>query len=158
MATGAPGISTLGIKVGWAAGTAAAIPTNVTQLTRINEVGGISLDVEQIDASALEDFVSKYVAGRADTGGTFPFTVNLTDDTIAEWEAVFEASNASGASGVWFEIWSPYLTKAFWVFGQTPRSFPMPDMAQNSLETVEINITIADYHGLDTAKEPGATA
>lgn len=68
MTTGAPGISTLGIKVGWASGNATTLPAAVTQLTRINEVGGISLETEQIDASALEDFVSKYVAGRADTG------------------------------------------------------------------------------------------
>ena len=81
----APGISTLGILFGYTAETTAGEkPSAFTLLTRINQIGGVSLDTEQIDASALEDVVSKYVAGRADTGGTFPVTVNITAETIAE--------------------------------------------------------------------------
>ena len=47
------GVSTLGIKLGWAVGS--SMPASFTQLTRINAIGGISLETEQIDASALED-------------------------------------------------------------------------------------------------------
>jgi len=64
------GLSTIGVLVGYAVEeTAGTRPTaGYTLLNRINAVGGISLDVEQIDASALEDEVTKYIAGRADTG------------------------------------------------------------------------------------------
>lgn len=152
-----PGISTLGIKVGFnASPNSSTLPASVTQLDRINAVGGINLETEQIDASALEDYISKYIAGRADTGGSFPITVNVTDATIAEWQAVFTASAEN--DGVWIEIWSPYLTKAFWVFAQTPTAFPMPEIAQNELATVEIPMTIVEYHGLGTAVEPEASS
>ena len=43
-----PGISTLGIKLGvGAAGNTK--PATFTQLTRINSIGGISIEPEQID-------------------------------------------------------------------------------------------------------------
>lgn len=49
----APGVSTLGILLGWNIGT--SMPSSFTKMTRINAIGGISLETEQIDASALED-------------------------------------------------------------------------------------------------------
>lgn len=152
-----PGVSTLGVLFGYgAAGTTK--PNAFTLLTRINSIGGIALETEQIDASALEDEISRYIAGRADTGGTVPITVNATDDTITEWEAVFAASQtaAEGGDAIWFEVWSPFHTKAFFFKAQTPPAFPMPEFEQNSLETVEIVLTVTEYKGLDTAVKPTA--
>lgn len=42
-----PGISTLGIKLGYGIGS--SMPSSFTLLTRINAIGGISLETEQID-------------------------------------------------------------------------------------------------------------
>lgn len=155
----AAGVSTLGILFGYATGTYETKPSAFNLLTRINAIGGIALETEQIDASALEDFVTRYVAGRADSGGTFPVTVNVTNETIAEWEAVFEASATQVEAGntVWFEVYHPNLEKAFFICAETPQKFPMPEMAQNSLETVEINLIINEYKGLDTKIEPKAS-
>lgn len=153
----APGISSLGIKFGWAAASDTT-PAAFTQLTRINEIGGISLDTEEIDASALEDYVTRYVSGRADTGGELTVTVNATDATITEWEAVFTASETARANGgLWFTVWSPYLAKGFFFRAVTPTKFPMPEFGQNSLQTVEIGLTVMEYVGLDTKVEPTGT-
>ena len=58
------GISTLGITFGYGAETTAGEkPSAFKQLTRINAIGGITIENEQIDASALEDAVSRYVQG-----------------------------------------------------------------------------------------------
>ena len=74
----AAGISTLGITFGYGKETTAGTkPTSFKQLTRINAIGGINIEPEQIDASALEDAITRYVKGRADTGGSFAVTVNL---------------------------------------------------------------------------------
>jgi len=102
--------------------------------------------------------VTRYVAGRADSGGTFPVTVNVTDETIAEWEAVFTLSATQVAAGntIWFEVYHPNLAKAFYICAETPQKFPMPEMSQNSLETVEINLIINEYKGLDTKIQPTA--
>lgn len=43
----APGVSTLGIKLGYGIGS--SLPSSFTWLTRINAIGGISLETEQID-------------------------------------------------------------------------------------------------------------
>lgn len=147
------GISTVGIKLGWAIG--ASMPSSFAQLHRINGIGGISLETEQIDASALEDYITRYIAGRQDTGGSFPVTVNLTDEVIAEWEALIQAYNArSTGDDLYLEVWSPYLTKAYFIKAQPPQEIPMSEMAQNELQTAEIGMTIEEYLGMDTAVQP----
>lgn len=157
MAVTTPGISTLGIKFGYAAETTAGDkPAAFTWLERCNSIGGITLDTEQIDASALEDEISKYVAGRQDTGGTWNVTFNLTNDTVTQIETMISAYNTAKAAGknVWFEVWSPSLTKAFFVVAQPPLHLPMPEIGQNELQTIELTFTIQEYKGLDTAIEP----
>ena len=97
------------------------------------------------------------MAGRQDTGGSFPITINVTDDTIAEWEALIAAYNAKdNDEALYFEVWSPYLTRAFFIKAQPPQKLPMSEMAQNELQTTEIGCTIEEYIGMDTAVEPVA--
>lgn len=158
MATNTAGVSTLGIKFGYGAETVKGTkPASFTWLERCNSIGGISLSTEQIDASALEDDISKYVSGRQDTGGTWNVTFNLTDDVITQLETMISAyEGLSDGKKMWFEVWSPCLTKAFFVVAQPPKHIPMPEESQNALQTVEMAFTIEDYKGMDTAIEPSA--
>lgn len=147
--TNASGISTLGARLGY--GTAQG---TYTFLSRINAIGGVSLETEQIDASALEDYVTKYVAGRQDSGGTLTVTVNLTDSTVTEWEAVITAG-ANSSVALYWEIYFPNLTKAFVIKAYPPTEMPSPEVEQNGLLTVEITLVIDEYIGLATAVAPG---
>ena len=153
MAATVMGLSTLGITFGYGVeSTAGTKPSSFTQLDRINNIGGISMDVEQIDASALEDTQTKYVAGRADTGGQWTVTVNFTDETATEWENLITAYNTAQASGLnlWFETILPNQSDAFFVVAQPPQQLPMPEIGQNELLTVEIVLTVVEYKGWDT--------
>ena len=145
------GLSTLGITFGYGTeATAGQKPASFTQLHRINALGGITIEPEKIDASAIEDFATRYVKGRADTGGTFPVTVNITEDTLGEWENVITAyQGLSGGARMWFETVIPGLTKAFFLIAQPPENIPQPEVSQNGLLTVEIQLTIEEYKGLD---------
>ena len=158
MAVNTAGVSTLGIKLGYAAETTAGTkPTSFTWLERCNSIGGITLETEQIDASALEDEISRYISGRQDTGGTWSVTFNISDEVIEQLETMISAYTAlTGGLKMWFEVWSPYLTKAFYVVAQPPKHIPMPEEAQNELQTVEMTFTIEEYKGTDTAIEPVA--
>lgn len=149
------GISTLGVKLGYGVGTVDTAPTTFKWLERVNSIGGISLETEQIDASALEDLVSKYVQGRQDTGGTWEVTFNLSNDVVDQLEALIEAYDgmASGQK-MWFEVWSPYMDNGFFVVAQVPANIPMPEFSQNSLQTVAMSLTIEEYKGVQTAVEP----
>lgn len=150
----APGVSTLGVTFSWGA-AGDTTPNSFTLLTRINSIGEINLETEQIDASALEDAITRYVSGRADTGGSVDIGVNVTDATIAEWEAVFTASQAdTSGGGLYFQVISPFHTKSFMFKAQTPSKFPMPSFEQNSLEVVTIPLTITEYLGLSTKVTP----
>lgn len=149
------GISSLGVKLGYGVGTLTTKPTTFIWLERCNSIGGISLETEQIDASALEDLITKYVAGRQDTGGSWEVTFNISDDVIIQLEAMITAYKGLSDGGkMWFTVWSPYLTKAFFVIAQVPQNIPMPDFEQNSLQTVAMSLTIEEYKGMDTAIEP----
>ena len=147
------GLSTLGIKFGWGVETTAGTkPASFKQLTRINSIGGITIENEQIDASALEDLVSRYIQGRGDTGGSFPVSVNATPDTYAEWEEVIEAYNTAKETGkrIWFETIIPGFEEAEFVVAQPPTKIPSPEKTQNELLVVEMNLTIEEFIGMNT--------
>lgn len=148
------GISTLGVSLKYAVESSAGVkPSSWTTLTRVNSIGGISLDTEKIDASALEDTASQYIAGRADTGGTVSVTVNLTPDTITEWETLISQYETAHSSNLqmWFEVSSSGLGgKAFYFIAEPPiAGLPMPESSQNELWTVEIPLSIVEYKGID---------
>ena len=148
-------LSTLGVMLGYgveASGYAGVKPASFTRLHRINNIGGITVNPATIDASALEDYVTKTVAGRGETGGTWTVTVNFTDETEAEWTTLISAYQTAKATGLnmWFEVVAPNLTKAFFVVAQPPEAIPMPEMAQNGLMTVGFPLVIVDPKGMDT--------
>lgn len=152
------GISTLGVKFGYGIGTLSQKPTTFTQLERVNSIGGIALSTEQIDASALEDYVSKYVAGRQDTGGTWDVTFNLSDDVVTQLQGMIGAyKEMEDNQKMWFVVWAPNMAKSFYVVAQVPQNIPMPEVGQNALMTVAMSLTIEEYKGLDTAVEPTTT-
>ena len=147
------GLSTLGITFGWGVETTAGTkPASFKQLTRINSIGGITIENEQIDASALEDLVSRYIQGRGDTGGSFPVSVNATPETYAEWEVVIEAYNTAKETGkrIWFETIIPGFEEAEFVVAQPPTKIPSTEKTQNALLGVEMNLTIEEFIGMNT--------
>ncbi len=160
MAVQTAGLSTLGVKFGYAVETTAGEkPSAFTWLERCNSISGIELSTEQIDASALEDYTTKYVPGRQDSGGEWSVTFNTTPEVVAQLEAMIAAynagqSNAGGALNTWFEVWSPNNSKAFFVVAAPPQVLPMPEFGQNELQTIEVVFTIDTYKGQSTAIEP----
>ena len=146
------GISTLGITFGYGTETTAGTkPTTFSQLHRINSIGGINIENEQIDASAIEDFVSRYTQGRGDTGGTFPVTVNFTPETKKEWADVIAAyKSLSDGKRMWFETIIPGFDEAFFVVAQPPKAIPQPEISQNELLTIEMSLTIEEYVGMES--------
>lgn len=149
------GISSLGIKLGYGIGTVSEKPATFTQLERVNSIAGITLDTERIDASALEDLVSKYVQGRQDTGGTWEVTFNLSNDVVDQLETLMETyEGLTDGQKIWFEVWSPRLSNAFFVIAQVPANIPMPEFSQNTLQTVAIAFTLEEYKGMSEGIEP----
>lgn len=147
------GVSTLGVEFGYGVETTAGTkPATFTQLHRINSIGGITVTPATIDASALEDYVTKTVAGRGDTGGTWTITVNFTEETADEWSDLISAYQTAKAAGknMWFETIVPGFTDGFFVVAQPPEAIPQPEMGQNSLLTVEFPLIIVEPKGMST--------
>lgn len=146
-------LTTLGVTFHYAVETVSGIkPTAFTQLKRCNSIGGISLDTEQIDVSALEDYFTQYAAGRQDTGGAWEVTFNMNADVITAIEKLFKDSKDAKAKGLstWFEVAFPDLEKAFFIVAETGRAIPLPEIGQNEAATIPISLIINDYKGLDT--------
>ena len=146
-------LTTLGVTFGYGIETTKGQqPTKFTQMYRCNSIGGISLDTEQIDVSALEDISTRYAAGRQDTGGTWEITFNMNSDVIAAIKKLYEESKTAKSTGLatWFEVIFPDLPDAFFVVAETGREIPMPDIGQNEAATLPITLIIGQYKGLMT--------
>ena len=146
------GLSTLGVKFGYGVETVAGQkPSLFKALDRINSIGGISGETNTIDASALEDYIERNVAGRQGSGGSFPVKVNATDETDEQWLALIEAyKGLTGGKRMWFEVMHPKKAKAWFIVAQPPQVIPMPEFDQNGLLTVDYNLAIEEYKGQDT--------
>lgn len=152
-----PGVSTVGVLIGYAFETSAGKkPTTFNLIHRVNAVDEIANETETIDASALEDTTERSIAGRGTTGGTFGITINLTNETIQEWEDIIEVYTTAKTSGLamWYEEYNPNLEKAWFVKVEPPTKIPKPALDQNGLYTGTMTMTITDYVGPDTAIEP----
>ena len=51
---------------------------------------------------------------------------------------------------MWFETIVPGFDDAFFVVAQPPTAIPQPEIGQNELLTVEMNLTIEEFKGMDT--------
>lgn len=157
MSTTISGVSTLGVTLSYGVETTAGTkPETFTLLPRVNAISGIELDVETIDASALEDYQERSISGRQSTGGDWSVTFNLTTETETIIETMLEAAATATAANkrTWFQVISPNLTKSFFVVAQPGTKIPMPDFSQNELLTVDVTLTIDEYIGMDTKVTP----
>ena len=149
-------LTTLGVKFGYGIETTKGQkPATFTQLKRCSSIGGISLETEQIDVSALEDFVTQYAAGRQDTGGTWEVVFNMNQDVITAIRKLYSDSVTARTNGLatWFEIVFPDLQEAFFVVAETGREIPLPEIAQNEAATLPITLIISQYKGLEEKVE-----
>lgn len=149
MAVNEAGLSTLGITFGYAVGSSK--PASFTQLERIVSIGEMSVEPETIDVSCLEDYTSKFVAGRGSITDSLPVVVNFTDEVEAQWDAVLTAfAGRTTGQSMWFEIIVPGKTKAAFFKAQPPAKLPIPNMEQNGSFQATINLTVEDLVGWDT--------
>lgn len=146
------GVSTLGVTFGYGVETTAGTkPAAFTELSRINAIGGITLENQTIDSSALTDLVTQTIAGRADTPGNISVTVNLTPETKTEWATLISTYKAlTDSKQMWFETIIPGFSDSFFFIAQPPQDIPQPEMNQNELLTVEFSLTIVEYKGMDS--------
>ncbi len=145
-------LTTLGVTVAWGLETTAGQkPATFTQLEECSSIGGIDLDTEQIDVSALEDYVTHYAAGRQDTGGDWTLSFIMDPDkSISQIKALYTASAAARQSGLatWFEVMFPDMSDAFFVIAECGNEVPMPEIGQNEAATLDISLVISEYKGL----------
>lgn len=157
MAVTIAGVSTLGVRLSYGIETTAGQkPAAFTLLPRVNQISGIELDTETIDASALEDSTERSIAGRQSTGGDWSFDFNLTTETKTIYKTMLTASKTALASGkrTWFQIDIPNLDESFFVVAQPGEKVPLPDVGQNELLVASISCTIDEYKEMDTKVEP----
>jgi hypothetical protein len=155
-ATKTAGVSSLGVTFSYGVETTKGTkPTAFTILNRINQIGDVTVETEPIDASALEDKQTRNIPGRDTVSDTLTITVNKTDETIAEWEKVITDYQAlTEGKRMWFQTITPGFTKAEFVVAAPPSKLPISGKEQNSLLTMEINLTVDEMIGSDTKVEP----
>lgn len=145
-------LTTLGVTFSYGIETTAGTkPTSFTQIEEASSIGGISLDTEQIDVSALEDYITKYAAGRQDTGGTWEIEFIMDPEkSVTQIQELYKKSKEAKSSGLatWFQVSFPDMSNAFFVTAECGREIPMPEIAANEAATMSISLIISDYKGL----------
>ena len=150
------GLSTLGITLSYGVETTAGTkPTAFKLLTRINEIDGVSVTPEAIDASALEDPTTRNVAGRDTLTDSVNVTVNRTTETIKEWTDLIAAyKSLTDGKRMWFQEITPGLSDAEFFVAQPPSILPISGKSQNSLLTMEIPLVLEEMIGTSANVEP----
>ena len=150
------GLSTLGITLSYGVETTAGQkPTAFKLLTRINEIDGVSVTPEAIDASALEDPTTRNVAGRDTLTDSVNVTVNRTTETIKEWTDLITAyKGLTDGKRMWFQEITPGLSDAEFFVAQPPSILPISGKSQNSLLTMEIPLVLEEMIGTSAKVEP----
>lgn len=152
------GVSNLGVTLSYGVETTAGTkPTAFTLLTRINSIDEITVDPENIDASALEDYQTRNIPGRDTLTDTMAVTVNKTNETLAEWEKLIsEYKKLTGGKRMWFQEITPGLDEAEFYVASPPTKIPKSGKEGNSLATMAMNLIIDELIGSDTKVEPTA--
>lgn len=150
------GTSTLGVTFSYGVETVAGTkPSSFKLLTRINNIGEVTVEPESIDASALEDAQTRNIAGRDTVSDTMAVEVNKTNETIKEWEDLITAyKGLTGGKRMWFQTIVPGFEKAEFVVAQPPSKLPISSKEQNSLLTMTINLIIEEMIGSDESVTP----
>lgn len=143
-------LSTIGIKFLYGVETEAGEkPTKFTQIPGCVAIGGISLSMDTIDTTPLEESVRRYAEGLKDTGGAWSLTFNIKNEFKTLWTALQSASETGKAAGLatWAEVLIPGMDDAFFVTF-TPGEIPMPEIGVSSAFQGEISNVINEYKGL----------
>lgn len=155
MATETAGISTLGVKFAYGISSDGNVPSTFNWLERCNDIPEYSITPESVDASALEDLIERKVAGRATTGGSWAVVFNDTPDVqkqlnkcISDYKAMTENQK------MWFEVYNPNTTKAYFVVAQVPQVLPFGGASQNAIQKITFTLTVEDIKGYLDRVEP----
>lgn len=151
-------LTTLGVTFSYGVETVKGTkPSKFTQLELASSIGGISLETEQIDVSALEDYLTQYAAGRQDTGGTWEIEFIMDPDkSVKQIKKLYQESKTGKTTGLatWFQVTFPDMEDAFFVVAECGREIPMPEITQNEAATMSISLIISNYKGLATKIAP----
>jgi len=117
-------------------------------LANVTEAPEISLSLETIDVSDIQDKITRYVPGRQDPGGEKSFTMNHTDAAINAWNTLVAQAETNKASGkrLWWEYCYPNATKSFFFCG-TPKQIGNSGITGNSASTITGSVVFEEYGG-----------
>lgn len=149
-------ITTVGASVSYAVeATAGTRPTSgFTKIPDVNTAPEIALDVDALDASNIEDLITRYVAGRQDPGGAKAFTLNHTEAAITAWATLCTASATAKASGklTWIQYKYPSpASKAFFFAIDPVTPLGNAGIEQNSVSTLNATFVVTKVEGWGSA-------
>lgn len=143
-------IITVGARVKTAFETTPGVrPTSgYVTLKNVTEAPEISLSLETIDVSNIQDKITRYVPGRQDPGGEKQFTMNHSDDGISEWNTLVALADTKKDSGLrlWWEYRYPNATNSFYFCG-TPKQIGNSGISGNSASTLTGSVVFEEFAG-----------
>jgi len=117
-------------------------------LSNVTEAPEVSLSLETIDVSDIQDKISRYVPGRQDPGGEKTFTLNHSDAVISAWNTLVALAETKKDSGLrlWWEYRYPNASNSFFWCG-TPKQIGNSGISGNSASTISASVVIEEFAG-----------
>jgi hypothetical protein len=119
-----------------------------SRLTRIRSTSEMTIDQNGVDVTAIEDPVTHYAAGRSEVADTYSIEFLVTNETLAEWEAL-------KGKKVCFLEKLPGLTKQCFIVATVPTTLPKAPMENGEAYVGTINCTTNNYIGYNEAVDVG---
>lgn len=151
-------ITTVGATVSYAVeATAGTRPVSgFVKIPDVNTAPEIALEVEQLDASNIEDTITRYCAGRQDPGTSKQFIINHTNTGLDAWlnasTGILKKASDGKAAGklTWIQYSYPNATKSFF-FAIDPLPLGNGGIEQNQVDTIPISFVVTKVEGWATA-------
>ena len=126
-------LTTIGIRFGYAIETTKGTrPSAFTNVANPKNTPDMSPQPNTIDATSLNDLeYMRYLLGLKDFGGSLGVEVAMSKETLAQWNAMCEASKTAAAAGkaTWFCFYHPGLDVSFFLTGEPAKlGFPSADV------------------------------
>lgn len=156
-------LSSAGVQVRWAVETIKGTrpTTGYKKITGIKSIPDLNPETSSLEVTDLSDTQYKrYIGGLKDTGGSLAFKANHSEDFMTDWNSLIstyeEASAAESGKRMWFEIYIPKLTKAFFM-SVVPQPLGLSAIEVDAVLEIDAYVAPQEIAGWETASTNPAT-
>ena len=134
--------NTIGVKLKWCCESVAGSrpTTGYQEIPDIKSTPSFDFNPSKLQVTNLSDKTHRYMDGVQDTGDSYDYTANLTNDLKTKWESMYSAAQTAWASSksTWFETVIPNFGSFY--FAGRPNQLGINEMGVDAVIETTLHI------------------